>query len=449
MDHGQSMAEPSAAAELGAAESRPSPVGGDWSAHSIFTLGFLTLISTFNYLDRSILGLALPAIKKEMQVSDTMLGLVSGLAFVIFYSLLGVPIGWLADRFSRRNIIAAGFAFWSLMTIMTGFVANVWQLAVARFLMGAGEACGVAPSNSMLSDVFRQERRPLALSILGTANSIAFVAFFPLAGFIAQTYGWRAMFIAAGVPGVVLALLFLLSVKEPERGAVERGGAGRKATPESFSATARYLAGSPSYLLMLLGAMFMGSNIFAAGAWTPTFLARVHGMDLTEIASTIGPVRGVIGAVGILAGGVLTDRLGQRDARWRLRLPALACLLVGPAEVLFLLGHTTSLWMAGFALTSFFTLLHMGPIFAAALNVTKVRMRAVSISIMVLCASLLGQAVGPLLVGFLNDFLEPTFGAHSVRYSLLVTAGTAIAGGLSFWGAVGYFERDVRRALEA
>jgi MFS family permease len=447
MEQGQSMAE------MGAA-SQPAPADdafarGDWSARSIYVLGFLTLISTFNYLDRSILGLALPAIKQEMQVSDTMLGLVSGLAFVVFYSLLGVPIAWLADRFSRRNIIAVGFAFWSLMTFATGFVANIWQLAIARFLMGAGEACGLAPSNSMLSDLFREERRPLALSIFGTANSIAFVAFFPVAGFIVQQHGWRAMFMAAGVPGVVLALLFVATLKEPQRGAAEREGRGRRAAPESLAATLRFLAGARSYLLMLLGAMFMGSNAFAAGAWTPTFLTRVHGLKMGEIASTIGPVRGVIGALGILAGGMLTERLGRDDARWRVRLPALACVLVGPAEVLFLLGDTTWLWMAGFALTSFFTLLHMGPIFAATLNVTRPRMRALATSIMVLCASLLGQAVGPLLVGFLNDRLEPTFGAHAVRYSLLITAVTAVAAGLCFWGAGHYLETDRERALQA
>jgi MFS family permease len=422
-------------------------VRADWSTASIYTLGFVTLISTFNYLDRSILGLALPSIKTEMRVSDTVLGLVSGLAFVLFYSLLGVPIAWLADRSNRRNIIAIGFAFWSLMTVMTGFVSGIWQLTAARFLMGAGEACGLAPSNSMISDVFRDARRPLALSIFGTANSIALLAFFPIMGWVGEHYGWRSMFIVAGLPGIVLALLFFLTVKEPQRGAAE-AGAPHKLEPESFAATVRFLAGSRTYLLLLSGATFMGANIFAAAAWTPTFLVRTHGMKLTEIASTIGPIRGVVGAAGILAGGILTDRLGRRDARWRVRLPAIACVLVGPAEVLFLLGNTNLLWMTGFALTSLFTLAHQGPIFAVTLNIAKVRMRAVAISIVVLCASLLGQAVGPLLVGFLNDRLQPVFGDYSIRYSLLITAATAVAAGLSFWAAMGSIERDTRRASE-
>jgi MFS family permease len=452
MNSTQTMADGEANSEHVAADSAAAPtnVVPDFAPRAVYTLGFLTLISTFNYLDRSILGLALPAIKKEMQLSDTMLGLVSGLAFVIFYSLLGVPIAWLADRFSRRNIIAIGFAFWSLMTVLTGFVANVWQLAAARFLMGAGEACGLAPSNAMLSDLFRAARRPLALSIFGTANSIAFTLFFPIAGLIAETRGWRAMFVAAGIPGLVLALLFALSVREPARGALEEVAREREETkPESLSASLAFLAGARSYLWMLLGCMFMGSNAFAAGAWTPTFLTRVHGLKMSEIASTIGPIRGVVGALGILTGGLLIDRLGKRDARWRLRLPAFACLVTGPAELLFLLGDTRTLWMAGFALTSLFTLVHMGPIFAAALAVTKLRMRALATSIMVLAASLLGQAVGPLMVGFLNDLLAPSLGAHAIRYSLLITAGTAIAAGICFWAAEHHFERDVLRANQA
>ena len=154
-----------------------------------------------------------------MHVSDTALGLVSGLAFVVFYSLLGLPIAWLADRWSRRNIIAIGFAFWSVMTALTGLVANIWQLATTRFLMGAGEACGLAPSNSMVADLFRRPSRPLALAILGAANSFAFIAFFPIVGWIGERHGWRQMFVAAGIPGILLALVFFLTVKEPARGA--------------------------------------------------------------------------------------------------------------------------------------------------------------------------------------------------------------------------------------
>jgi MFS family permease len=443
MEQLQSIIEPNATPAAAAGDTSAT-AARDFGPYASFSLGFLTLISAFNYLDRSILGLALPAIKKEMEVSDTMLGLVSGLAFVIFYSLLGVPIAWLADRVSRRNIIAIGFAFWSLMTALTGFAANIWQLAVARFLMGAGEACGLAPSNALISDLFRRERRPLALSLFGMANSLSLIVFFPLMGIVGQRYGWRAMFTAAGLPGVLLALVFFLTVKEPARGALEQH---TNADSPSLRATLTFLFGSRAYVWMLLGSTFMGANAFASGAWTPTFLTRVHGMTLAEVASTVGPTRGVLGALGILAGGVLADRLGKRDERYRVRVPAFACLALAPAELLFLLGPSRTLWMTGFALTSFLTLLHMGPIFAATLNVSGVRMRAVASSLMVLCASLLGQALGPLIVGYLNDRLEPQFGAEAVRYSLLITVGTALGAGLCFLRTARHIVRDSQRAV--
>jgi MFS family permease len=416
----------------------------DWTPRAVYALAFLCLISVFNYLDRSILGLALPLIKAEMQVSDTALGLVSGLAFVLFYAILGVPIAWAADRWNRRNIIAAGFAFWSLMTALTGYVASIWQLALARFLMGAGEAACMPPSNSMISDLFRKARRPLALAIFGTANSIAFVVLFPIAGWIAEHYGWRTMFVAAGAPGLVLALLFLATVKEPARGASEARQVHLE--PEPFRTTARFLARSRTFVLILAGVTFMGANVFAAGAWTPTFLARVHGLNMTEVAASIGPVRGLLGAVGILAGGFLIDRLAVDKVRWRIRIPAVACILAGPAEALFLLADPRWLWLLGFALTSFFTLLHQGPIYAATMDVARVRMRATAIAILIFCASLLGQAVGPLAVGAMNDALQASLGGEAIRYSLLIIAVTPILAGLCFWAAARHYVADMERA---
>src|SRR5688572_24051974 len=167
-----------------AAEGGAAPVR-DWTPRTVFVLAVLTLISVFNYLDRSLLGLALPAIKAEMAVSDTALGLVSGLAFVVIYSLLGIPIAWAADRYNRRTIMAVGLAFWSAMTAATGWVSNIWQLAATRFLMGAGEATSTAPANSMIADLFPAARRPLALALYGTAATISYAALFPVAGWIA------------------------------------------------------------------------------------------------------------------------------------------------------------------------------------------------------------------------------------------------------------------------
>lgn len=420
-----------------------SRVEADWTLGASYGLACLTLVSSFNYLDRSLLGLALPAIKTEMQVSDTALGLVSGFAFLLFYSLLAVPIGWLADRSNRRNIIAVGFAFWSLMTLLTGWVASIWQLAGARFLMGAGEACGLAPSNSMISNLFRKERRPLAFSLFGTANSISLMIFFPVLGVIGQRWGWRAMFLTAGAAGLALSIAFFATVREPERTGERPNSA---ADADTLLGGLRQLARLRSYLALVVTAMLMGLNVFAASVWTPMFLHRVHHLSLAEIASTIGPIRGVFGMAGVLAGGFAIDRLIRRAGHWRVTIPAAACLLLGPVEVVFLMTDTPWLWLAALAASAFLTLMHQGPLFAIVMEVVPAQLRALAIASLLLCSALLGQAVGPLVVGAANDALAPTLGAEAIRYSMLVIAVTAVLAGGAILLAGRWIERDAERA---
>ena len=261
------------AATRGTQTADAAPALWPWAA--TWPLAMLTLTSVFNYLDRSLLGLALPAIKEEMAVSDTSLGLLSGLAFVVIYSLLGIPIGWAADRYNRRSIIALGLAFWSAMTAATGWVTNIWQLAATRFLMGAGEATSTAPANSMIADLFPAGRRPLALALYGTAATISYALLFPVAGWIAEQYDWRTMFQAAGVPGLLLAGLLALTVREPARTTPPPV---RELSPSgSLIRDTRELFANRCFVWIFAGVTFMGANVWAAGAWTPTFFARVHG----------------------------------------------------------------------------------------------------------------------------------------------------------------------------
>jgi predicted MFS family arabinose efflux permease len=374
-----------------------------------------------------------------MHVSDTMLGLVTGLAFVACYSLLGVPVAWAADQWNRRTIIAWGFAFWSLMTALTGWVSSIGQLALTRFLMGAGEATALAPSNAMVADLYPSRRQPLAMSVLGLANSIALLALFPVIGLVGQHWGWRSMFVAAGLPGLVLAPVFLATVREPAR-------TGMRAQRSSLGQALRFLGGSHTFLWFLVAAVFMGANVYAVGAWTASFLARVHGMQVAEIAALTGPLRGVCSFAGVLASGLLIDRLVRRDLRWRVWLPAITAGLTGPTQALFLLADDRSLWLTGFALTSLFGLMHQAPIFAATVAIARPRMRAVAISVTVLCASLLGQITGPLIVGYLNDRLAATFGPAAIRYSLLVAAAGPLLSALAFWQASRSVEADIARA---
>ena len=425
--------------------SRGSNDTARWPWSATWPLLVLTLVSISNYLDRSLLGLALPAIKRDLGSSDTVLGLVSGLAFILFYSLLGVPIAWAADRMSRRNIIAIGLTVWSVMTACTGFIANIGQLAVVRLLMGAGEACGTAPSNSIIADRFPPERRPLALALFGTASPLAYILFFPLAGWIAQTRGWRMMFVAMGLPGLLLALLLILTVHEPVRTTPPPR---RLSLARSLFGDVHALFANRCFAWIFAGVTLMGANVWASGAWTPSFFTRVHHLGVAEVAGIIGPTRGFIGLAGILIGGVLIDRLPKTRIYWRVALPAIACLLAGPAEALFLLGNSHAAWLVGFALSSFFMLIHQAPIFAAVVNIVGQRRRALATAVVLLGASLIGDAVGPTAVGIINDLLAPRFGDEAIRYSLLIVAATPVLAALCFLRAASLYGAAVASQAE-
>jgi len=390
-------------------------------------VGFLTVISTFNYLDRSLLGLLLPLVQADLQLSDTALGLISGLAFAIFYSTLAIPIASLADRYSRRNIIAIGFAFWSLMTTLTAYVSNGLQMAFCRFLMGAGEAAGLAPSQSMIADSFTKTRRPLALAILTTASAIDALIFLPLAAWAADRYGWRIAFEIAGIGGMILAAIFFFTVREPVR-ATPVNPANKVPLREAITTLWR----SPAFRAIMIGVSFMGGALYATGTWTTALLTRVHGLSITEIGVIVTPARGVVGIVGVLFTGWLTDRLGRRHPSWRFRVPALASIILAPGYVMVLLSDTPAVWIAGLGITAAFYASFQGPIFAATMALAPERMKTVAAAIGIFFTGLVGQIIGPLMVGALNDYLAPTFGAHAIRYSMLSVAVCSVLGGLCF-----------------
>jgi MFS family permease len=412
-----------------------------------YPLLLLTVIASLNYFDRNIFSIVLQSIKAEMRISDTALGLVAGLAFVLFYSILGVPIAHLADRYSRRNIITIGLTFWSLMTALTGMVVNVWQLALTRFLMGAGEASAVAPSNSMASDLYRKEHRPLAVAIIASGSSLGYLFGYPLGGYIDQHYGWRAAFWVAGIPGMLIALLFFATVKEPERGSSEEGRP--SIAVSTFLETALFLARSRSYCFVVLGGSMMAIYMYASLTWSPAFLARVHHFTSSEVGTYVGVARGIMGLAGTLLGGLLTERLGRRDERWRAWLPALACALTAPANLLFLYPHSRWLVVSGLGAGSFFAAMHLGPLYALCMHVARVRMRATATATFLLFANMIGQILGPFGVGYLNDALTSTYGATAIRYSLLVGTAFALFAGIFLAICGRYTVEDARRATAA
>jgi MFS family permease len=408
-------------------------------------LAMLTVISGLNIYDRTLLSLVLPLIKAELAVSDTALGLASGLAFALFYSAMGVPIARLADRWNRRNIIAIGLFFWSLMTAFTGAVSNIWQLAACRFLMGAGEASSLAPSNSIIADLFTKARRPLALSVFATGTGLGALVFTPIGAWIAQTYGWRAAFVAAGLPGMCLTLVFVLAVREPERGASESQPI--PSTPPSFAETARFLAGSRAYLLVLAAACLIGACMNGLSAWSSTFLVRVHHLNIVTIGAALGLIQGVLGTVGTLAGGFLADQLGRSKESWRLRVPGIACLLAALALLLYVLAPTVAGALTGMGLAVMFFSMPTGPMYAACVSVAKPRMRATAVAALLFGVGVIGQILGAVTIGILNDALHPIFGEAAIRYSMLVVALAVLLAGVAYTAAARFLEADAARAL--
>jgi len=423
-------------------------VAGGWSTRSIYVLGFLTVIGSFNHFDRSVLSLVLPLVKAELGLSDTVLGFVSSLTLV--YAVVGIPVAALADRWSRRNVLMIGFFFWSLMTALTGFSALLWQLILCRLLMGVGESAGVAPANSMLSEIFSRERLPLAIAIFTLSSSLAAIVYTPIAGWIADDYGWRPVFLVAGVAGMVLAVLFGLTVREARQGTASGTDAQGAAEPQqavTIRDAIRFLLGSRAYVYFVVGASFMGAYLYGTGAWTATFLVRVHGMTYSEVGFYLGPVRGGIAAAGILTGGIVANWLGRRDERWRGWTPALACLLLAPAEALFVFADDQWLWLTGLSIAALFAVMYQPPVIAGLLSVARPGMRSVAISFSLLCSTLLGQFVGPVLIGGINDWLSVGYGPLAVRYSLGVVILCAVIAGFCFFMAARHIGRDTARAL--
>ena len=424
-------------------EAGPDGRGG-WTPQSIYTLALLTLIYTLSTFDRGVLAILLPLIKQDIHLSDTTLGLVAGAAFGLFYSLVGIPVARLADVSNRRTIVGVGVAVWSLMTLLTGSVVNLWQLATTRLVMGAGEAAGGAPPISMISDLFPGRQRGLALAVYTSGVALSQLVFTPLAGWFGHAHGWRPVYWTAGVVGLVLSFVFLATVREPVRG---RWDAKAKATEtRSFAATAAFLAGQKAYLFTVMG----GAMVMIAGygmlIWGATFLVRVHHLDVAKAAALTGPIGGLLGLVGAFSAGALVDRLSALDARWRIWLPALVCLGIMPAQLLYLFAPSLVGAMIGQALFWLLWGMLVPLLFAVLIALVPARMRAVGVSIYLLVINIAGQIIGPLAVGALNDRLNSRLGDVAIRYSMTVTASSAAVSGALFLLASIWFIADRRRA---
>lgn len=411
------------------------------SMRRYYVLGLLTAVYALNFLDRTIFNVLIEPIKKEFALSDTMMGLLAGFGFVLFYSLLGIPIARVADRLNRRNIVAVAFAFWSAMTFLCGMASSVTTLALARIGVGIGESAGTPASQSIVADLFNKNERPRALGIYAIGTYLGVFLGYFIGGYVNQHYGWRMAFFSAGLPGIALAAVLWLTISEPKRGAMAE-----TFTPEPIGPTLGFLASQQTFVIVLIGFCLTTYTNYATAAWIPPFLARVHHLSSAEIGTYAGTFKGLAGMAGTLVGGLVVARISQRDDRWKLWAPAITSGLAGPVFAVCLLTPDFATMVAALALASFLVGFHLGPIFAIAQTVARPSMRALASAIVLLTATCFGQGVGPLAVGMINDALKNDYGANAVRYSLLSAAVTTTLGALLFVWAARSIRGDIKRA---
>lgn len=402
--------------------------------YSNYVLVLLTIVFIVNSIDRQILAILIEPIKNEFDVSDTAMGFLTGLAFMVFYTLAGIPVARLADRASRKSIIAAALAFWSLATAASGLARSFGELVLARVMVGVGEAGGTAPSHSLISDYFPPQRRATALSIHACGVYIGAALAFLAGGWLVTHYDWRIAFFLVGLPGVVLAVVVWLTVREPSRGASEQRSATTASVP--FRDVLRFLLAKRALVAITIGSALQSLAGYGVMNWGPSFLARVHEMSWTHIGLSLGWTIGVAGCIGAFSGGALADRLGARDVRWYMRLPALQSILALPFLVGFVLLQSAPLALACFVPYYLLSAMYLGPMFSMVQGLVELRMRATAAAILMFIMNLVGLGLGPLAIGALNDFVfGPVIGQDAIRYSMLVVG---LAGGfasLFFWRA--------------
>ena len=408
-------------------------------------LVMLGLVSMFNYIDRTVLSVLQEPIKRELGLSDGQLGLLTGLAFALFYATLSVPIARLADRFNRRNIIAASLATWSGMTALSGLATGFGSLVAFRIGVALGEAGSVPASHSIIADYYPPEKRVTALALWGLALPAGIMLGYASGGWIASALGWRLAFGVIGIAGLALAPLFLLLVREPARTGADLSTRTEQAPP--LGEAMRFLWRLRTYRYMLIGTTLHAFAQYAMMSWSAPFYMRVHHMPLADVASWLAVMNGLGGGIGIYLGGRLSDAAGSRNPAGRVWVSAAAMLLMVPAALVqFLVPSLTASLAFGFVATMLM-FFYYGPIIGVPQSVVPPRIRALTSAVTLLVFNLFGLGLGPAVTGFLSDHLAAADGMHdtSLRYALAAVVLFSLAGASGIAWASRFYASDLRR----
>lgn len=426
-----------------------------------YTLGVLVLVFTSSHIDRQIVAILGQPIKESLAISDTQLGLLTGVMFALFYATLGMPMAMWADRHNRRNLIAVSIALWSGMTALCGMAQSYFQLLLARIGVGVGEAGSNPPSHSIIADLYGPTERATALSIFGTGVNLGIMFGYLIGGWVNEWLDWRWAFIIAGLPGLAVALLVRFTVKEPPRGYSERavhaesrmhaksgihaesGDRALESEAPPFWSVARTMIRSPILRNIVIANTLVSFFGYALVLWVPVFLIRIHDMSTGEVGSVLALLVGLGGALGTFLGGWLADRLAGRSAGWRAWIVVVAYAIALPFAAASFFAESATATIALYVLPAILAGTYIGPSFAIIQSHVPLRMRSVAAAINLFILNIIGLGLGPFSVGLISDLAADTAGADSLRYGLLAVIP------IGLWGAAHYWRTGVLLAREA
>lgn len=380
-------------------------------------LTLLFLVATSNYLDRNIILVFLEPIKQEFHISDTHLGLLSGLCFSLCYALCGLPVARWADHGNRRTIITVALTIWSLMTVLCGAAQTFWQLAIARLGVGTGSSGAIPAAQSLIAEYFPQARLSSALAVFTAASTVGYVLGFGVGGYIAAAHGWRIAISFVGVLGLPLALLVRFHLAEPR---LQRGFPEDDRDRESMPELLSKLAAKRSFLHALAGCVLHFFAVYGALTFVSSFLIRVLHLPLARFSVPYGCVTAVASLIGTLGGGLIADRAGTRDIRWLAWLPAVTCGLAVPALIVTFSRADLSSFLAADFVAWMLVSASLPPVFSAIHAVCGSCRRATAVALVLFSSTLLGSGFGPLMSGALSDALTEVYGIDGLRYSLML-----------------------------
>ena len=396
-----------------AVEQTPA-VGGPYA---YYVLSVLFVVYIFNFIDRQILAILLQPIKEDLKISDTALGFLTGFAFAVFYTFTGLPLARLADRWVRRSLIAISIAVWSVMTATSGLARGFTDLALARIGVGIGEAGATPPAHSLLSDYFPPEKRATVLALYACGVPVGVGLGYWLGGWINDAYGWRVAFFVVGLPGLVLALVVRLTVREPVRGMSEHQPVSLRLY--SLGEAWRFFTALPAGRNISLAAAFIAFAGYGLGAWIPAFFVRIHHMTPGELGLWMSWITALGGVLGSFSGGVIADHWGRRQPRARAYISMIGALLAIPFNAASVLLDDYRFALLNILPATIFGTLWFGPAASIVQDLVPPAMRALASAAFIFILTIIGLGAGPQAIGILNDWIGTP---DAIRYSLLYTA---------------------------